>query len=789
MVKGFMTMKIFNAGKAFLRNGIVLAAAVFSAQAAPLTNLFNSGVNESGALLERDEVDPHYTITISADPSFPGPEAYTLLEGFPVGPWLEEGPDSRWLAPQANQSAGNEPGFYTFATSFDLGDLDPATAQITGQLSADNNVASIRLNGLDLGIPVSGGFNAWTPFSIPVGSPFNAGVNTLEFDVSNAGDAINPVGFRVEMTGRAVAPGEPPAIITSPRDREVIVGASVSFTVGAEGAPPLEYEWQFNGEPIANATEATLTLSGVSTNQAGAYTVTVSNAQGETNSVAAILAVLEPFPGIYNTGVNENRVVLEDGMVDPHYRLTVNTNDPLTAETMVQDSTLFPIVTGPWLQNSDESKWIGPLMETSAALGGGYVYELMLNLDGYDPATAFLAGSWASDNDATLFLNGADTGFFSPGFGSFSTFRLTNGFVSGTNRLEFRVNNAGAGYTGLRVENLRGTATEGAPGQLSPRVVTQPRSATRVITDQVTFTVVADGTAPLTYQWLRNGTEITNATSASLNISPVLPGSEGSYSVRVSNSLGSTNSEPATLTVVQPQIGVFNTGLGADGAPLELGQADPHYVLLESGDPAFPPLTAYAAAGAPIPPWLLNDEDSQWITIRPSGTDAAPGTYRYRLIFNIAEDEVATAAITAGVGTDDTGSVLLNGTPVEFTSGGFGGLSDLLIPEGSPFVAGLNTLDFVIANGGAAANPTGLRVDNIVITGVTIIITPALSVSRVDTDIRIAWPVSAEGFTLQETGSLPGEWTDSPATAMVEGNENIVMVPIGTGARFYRLIR
>src|SRR5205823_11439687 len=89
------------------------------------------------------------------------------------------------------------------------------------------------------------------------------------------------------------------------------------------------------------------------------------------------------------------------------------------------------------------------------------------------------------------------------------------------------------------------------------------------------------------------------------------------------------------------------------------------------------------------------------------------GAYRYRLIFTIDySNEVATAAITANVGTDDGGSVFLNQSDVGFVSGGFGGLTPLIIPDGTGFfVTGLNTLDFVVNNGGAAANPPGLRGD------------------------------------------------------------------------------
>jgi len=62
--------------------------------------------------------------------------------------------------------------------------------------------------------------------------------------------------------------------------------------------------------------------------------------------------------------------------------------------------------------------------------------------------------------------------------------------------------------------------------------------------------VVAAGVGTLTYQWYRNGESISGAVSATYNIAPTIAADNGSFlSVRVSNSSGSTTSEPALLTV------------------------------------------------------------------------------------------------------------------------------------------------------------------------------------------------------------------------------------------------
>lgn len=234
---------------------------------------------------------------------------------------------------------------------------------------------------------------------------------------------------------------------------------------------------------------------------------------------------------------------------------------------------------------------------------------------------------------------------------------------------------------------------------------------------------------------------------------------------------------------------MFNTGVDANGTALENSQPDPHWVLISA--PETFGATVYAPASAPIPPWWANDENSRWIAPRPDATEVLPGNYRYRLIFSIDNPaEVATAAITGNIGTDDgNGGVFLNGQPLTIGATGFGGLTPLDIPQGSPFVQGINTLDIIANNGGGSANPSGLRVDDIELTGVTIIVTPSLSVTRSGAQVRIAWPAAATGFVLQESPILPGNWSNSTVTINSEGNNNVALVDASGSRKFYRVAR
>lgn len=83
----------------------------------------------------------------------------------------------------------------------------------------------------------------------------------------------------------------PPSISTEPADQTVSVGQMAIFAVGVNGAEPLAYQWRFNGVDLADATASQLTLNNTQTNQAGGYSVVVTNAFGAVTSRVAALVV------------------------------------------------------------------------------------------------------------------------------------------------------------------------------------------------------------------------------------------------------------------------------------------------------------------------------------------------------------------------------------------------------------------------------------------------------------------------------------------------------------------
>ncbi|MBI4658044.1 MAG: immunoglobulin domain-containing protein [Verrucomicrobia bacterium] len=116
------------------------------------------------------------------------------------------------------------------------------------------------------------------------------------------------------------------------------------------------------------------------------------------------------------------------------------------------------------------------------------------------------------------------------------------------------------------------TVTPGEP----PRIITPPQSQTVNVGATVTFSVVASGTGPLTYQWRKNDQNIPGATLVSYTIASAQNSDAGNYDVVVRNSAGSVTSQSATLTVPPPLTGSFQiVPQKLDFGNVVLGQVSP----------------------------------------------------------------------------------------------------------------------------------------------------------------------------------------------------------------------
>lgn|GEM_PF-932053 len=112
----------------------------------------------------------------------------------------------------------------------------------------------------------------------------------------------------------------------------------------------------------------------------------------------------------------------------------------------------------------------------------------------------------------------------------------------------------------LSVSEIQAVYNAGSVGKclIPPAITAQPQSQTVPVGTNVTFTVIAVGAAPLSYQWRFGGTNLTGATGTSLTLTNVQSTNVGNYSVVITNAGGSVTSSNALLSIV----GCTSTPLG-----------------------------------------------------------------------------------------------------------------------------------------------------------------------------------------------------------------------------------
>lgn len=239
--------------KGFLAACCVMAGLATQAIAAPVSfmhvngGVWSTGFGTNTVLLADASVDPHYTLIqvppgctgrpCQTDSGAPlGPNSYVVIGGqYPLtGTWINNEPNSRWIAPRANLSNSNsatnnhvhhhdtEPYIYRMWFNLELLGLLPSSASISLRWVSDNNdgapnsyASHIQLcTGLTSGVDWSRAGCAVLPNSgnngqnralsiVNITQGFTAGWMALDFVVYNevllAGQ--NPTGLNVEILG------------------------------------------------------------------------------------------------------------------------------------------------------------------------------------------------------------------------------------------------------------------------------------------------------------------------------------------------------------------------------------------------------------------------------------------------------------------------------------------------------------------------------------------------------------------------------------------------------------
>lgn len=318
----------------------------------------------------------------------------------------------------------------------------------------------------------------------------------------NLGDATytgtdRPSPFLVKLGATT-----PPAIQQGPQSQTVNLGESVTFGVTATGND-LGYQWRRNGVEIDGATGPSFLLPHAQASDAGSYAAVVRNGGGSVVSASATLQVITPDAGAFRFGNATYSVSEASGAAVVEIVRTGGMTVPTTIS----------------MQTADKS----------AVAGLDYIGTL---------ATLTFAAGEATKTIAVPVL--------------------ADGLYELPETVVLRLGNPGAGATLGSPKVATVEIVDDDP--LAPTILTQPRDRSVLEGRTAVLSVVANGEAPLLYQWRKGGSNLPGATNASLAIPNAGADDVGTYTVVVRNAAGEVTSSPATLNVrflpvivVQPQ--------------------------------------------------------------------------------------------------------------------------------------------------------------------------------------------------------------------------------------------
>jgi hypothetical protein len=374
--------------------------------------------------------------------------------------------------------------------------------------------------------------------------------------VSNRKGAVTSEVAMVTVRVRLV----PPAITVQPVGAEVVEGTEARLSVTATGSGPLNYQWRKDGDARVGATNGDLVLTKAQTNDAGRYSVRVSNRAGAVTSEVAVVTVRERLvpPGITvqpvgaevvegtearlsvmatgsgplnyqwrkdgdaRVGATNGDLVLTNAQTNDAGRYTVRVNNRAGAVT--SEVAVVTVRERP-----------APLAITVQPVGAEVVEGTEARLRVVATGSGPLNYQWRKDGDARVGATNGDL-------------VLTNAQTNDAGRYTVRVSNR-AGAVTSEVAVVAVTAP--------PSITQQPRSQMVAARARLTLQVTAAGSPPLSYQWRKDGKDRAGATNAELVLKWALLGDTGRYTVQVTNRAGAVTSEVAVVTVrasVAPEI-------------------------------------------------------------------------------------------------------------------------------------------------------------------------------------------------------------------------------------------
>jgi pectin methylesterase-like acyl-CoA thioesterase len=347
--------------------------------------------------------------------------------------------------------------------------------------------------------------------------------------------------------------------LTGPTNQTVIAGNSTTLSATAGGLPAPTFQWQTNGVNVTGATNSSLALNNVQYAQNGyVYSLIATNTVGAVTNSMTLMVVVTPsvtgLPGSYATNFDDDVTFSPSvaGVPTPTLQWQFNGNN-LTDGPTGNGSTISGSTSSTFTITNAQTADSGVYSLIASNAAGIVTNSVTLTISSGGSVSPSITGP--TDQTVVQTSNATFTASVS-GLPVPALQWLQNGTnINGATTSSLTLNNVQYSQNGyvysLVASNSAGMATNSATLYVlvPPTISIQPTNLVVTNTQNAAFSVTAGGVPSPAYQWYFNGSLITNATSAIYTIASASPTNIGSYSVIVTNSVGSVTSSVVTLTV------------------------------------------------------------------------------------------------------------------------------------------------------------------------------------------------------------------------------------------------
>ncbi|MDB6057225.1 MAG: hypothetical protein JWO95_1069 [Verrucomicrobiales bacterium] len=338
----------------------------------------------------------------------------------------------------------------------------------------------------------------------------------------------------------------PPEFVTQPASRNTNVGANVTFSALVSNPTATSFQWRKEGVNISGATGTSYALFNVQPSDAGNYSVFANNAVGGVTSSNALLQIgvapsFASQPSSLSVTQGQSATFSASASGTPLNYYWKKNGTLISGQTNSSLSFASVVPTNAATYTCQVSNFLGSITSTGAVLTVAYPPTISIQpvSQTIGVGSNFTVSVTASGNPAVGFQ-----------------WRTNGTIIDGATAASYTVTGAQTNDSGnydVVITNSFGSVTSSVANitviYYPPTIVSQPAGKNVAVGSPFSLSVVASGTAPLSWQWRTNGVPVAAANASSYVVNSAQLTDAGSYDVVVANSVGSITSSVALINV------------------------------------------------------------------------------------------------------------------------------------------------------------------------------------------------------------------------------------------------